>query len=95
MLRESRKRMTTLDAFLASIVSEPDPSSSWLVLADWLEDQNDARAELVRLLHQPDYGRDLPQEQREERLRELLDCVPPLFDNTLNAHFAWVPSRWR
>jgi uncharacterized protein (TIGR02996 family) len=83
--------MTTLDAFLASIVREPDPSDTWLVLADWLEDQGDPRSELVRLLCQPDYQRGLPQEQREERLRELLDCVPPVFENTLNAHFAWVP----
>ena len=39
--------MTTLDAFLASIMREPDPRNTWLVLADWLEDQGDLRAELV------------------------------------------------
>ena len=41
--------MTTLDAFLESIVADPDPAH-WLVLADWLEEHDDpARAELLRL----------------------------------------------
>src|SRR5437867_3720552 len=91
LLREGQKSMNTLNAFLDRITSEPDPSIPWLVLADWLEDQGDPRSELVRLFYQPDYRRGLPQEQRAARVRKLLDCVPPLFENALNAHFAWVP----
>jgi uncharacterized protein (TIGR02996 family) len=44
--------MTTLDAILESTVADPD-SAGWLVLADWLEEQDDPRrAELVRVHRQ-------------------------------------------
>src|SRR5205823_2504179 len=78
--------MTTLDAFLASIMREADPSSTWLVLADWLEDQDDPRAELVRLMHQPEYRRDLSPEARDDRVRELLACgMQPLVPTITNS----------
>jgi uncharacterized protein (TIGR02996 family) len=42
--------MTTLDALLAGIVAEPLEETRWLVLADWLEENDDPRrAELLRL----------------------------------------------
>jgi uncharacterized protein (TIGR02996 family) len=42
--------MNTLDALLAGIVAEPLEETRWLVLADWLEENDDPRrAELLRL----------------------------------------------
>jgi uncharacterized protein (TIGR02996 family) len=42
--------MTTLDALLAGIVAEPLEETRWLVLADYLEENDDPRrAELLRL----------------------------------------------
>jgi uncharacterized protein (TIGR02996 family) len=82
----------TLEAFLQAIAANPqNGAATWLVLADWLEEQNDPRSELVRLLHQPVYQRERTAQQRDARQREMLDLVPPLFENTLNAHFTWVP----
>jgi uncharacterized protein (TIGR02996 family) len=46
----------TLDAFLQTIIDDPrSAGTTWPVLADWLEDQNDLRSELVRLLYQRVY----------------------------------------
>ncbi len=42
--------MTELEALLAGIVSEPADETRWLVLADWLEENDDVRrGELMRL----------------------------------------------
>jgi uncharacterized protein (TIGR02996 family) len=42
--------MNTLDALLAGIVADPLDETRWLVLADWLEENDDPRrAELLRL----------------------------------------------
>jgi uncharacterized protein (TIGR02996 family) len=42
--------MNTLDALLAGIVAEPLEETRWLVLADWLQENDDPRrAELLRL----------------------------------------------
>ncbi len=42
--------MTDLDALLAGIVADPLEETQWLVLADWLEENDDPRrAELLRL----------------------------------------------
>ena len=42
--------MTTLDALLAGIVADPLEETQWLVLADYLEENDDPRrAELLRL----------------------------------------------
>ena len=80
----------TIDDFLLAIVRDPvHAADTWLVLADWLEEHGDTRWELVRLLYQPGYARTT--EERDARYRELLDIVPPLWPNSLNAHFAWVP----
>jgi uncharacterized protein (TIGR02996 family) len=38
-----------IDGFLSDLVAHPEDPTLWLILADWLEDQNDPRAELVRL----------------------------------------------
>ena len=39
-------------ALLQAIHDNPTDDMSWLVLADWLEEQGDPRAELLRLQHQ-------------------------------------------
>ena len=42
--------MGTLDALLAGIVADPLEETRWLVLADWLEENDDPRrGELLRL----------------------------------------------
>ncbi len=41
--------MDTLDALLAGIVADPMEETRWLVLADWLQENDDPRrAELLR-----------------------------------------------
>jgi uncharacterized protein (TIGR02996 family) len=87
----------TLDAFLQTVIADPlHADATWQVLADWLDDQGDARAELVRLLHQPDYRRDLGPEQRDERVRELLASgmqpVVPTIVNSIGMRFALIPA---
>ncbi len=85
--------MSLLENFLHTIVADPSSTAAtWLILADWLEEQNDPRSEIVRLLYQPDYEPAPTVEQRHARLRVLLDTVPPLFANGLNAHYQWVPA---
>src|SRR5947209_14939481 len=86
----------TLDAFLQAIIADPlHADATWQVLADWLEDQDEARAELVRLLHQPDYRRELSPEQRDDRVRDLLASgmlpVVPTITNSIGMKFALIP----
>jgi uncharacterized protein (TIGR02996 family) len=84
-----------LEAFLDDIVANPHDPSLWLILADWLDERDDPRAELVRLTwslqHEP--GRGFAQRQR--RVQQLLAggmvsivprrMLPPDFE------FAWIP----
>ena len=44
-------RMTLLEGFHAAIAENTEDDSQWLILADWLDDQDNPRGELVRLLH--------------------------------------------
>jgi uncharacterized protein (TIGR02996 family) len=79
--------MNTLDALLSGIVAEPLEETRWLVLADWLEENDDPRrAELLRLHRkllgtccEPDAHPERPDWQR--RVVALLEagvapCVP-------------------
>jgi uncharacterized protein (TIGR02996 family) len=43
--------MPTLQAILEAIAEQPEEDAQWLILADWLEEQDDPRGEQVRLLH--------------------------------------------
>lgn len=71
-------------SLLQALHDDPTDDATWLVLADWLEEHGDPRAELVRLSQQL-HG-DLPTSRREKleaRARELLQqgvlpCVPTL-----------------
>src|SRR3954452_18782736 len=87
----------TLEAFLQGIVGDPHSApTTWLVLADWLEEQDDPHSELVRLMHQPDHCRDWSAEQRDERVRELLASgvgpVAPTLVNSIGMRFALIPG---
>src|SRR5438128_4600157 len=86
-----------LDDFLQAIIADPaNSATTWAVLADWLDDRNDPRAEFVRLMYQPQYRRDLPPEQRDARVRELLasgvEPVVPTIENSIGMRFVLIPS---
>jgi uncharacterized protein (TIGR02996 family) len=87
----------TLGDFLQSMIADPlSAPATWLVVADWLEDQGDPRAELVRLMYQPDYRRDLPAEQRDDLVRELLASgvgpVAPTLVNSIGMKLVLIPA---
>jgi formylglycine-generating enzyme len=83
------------ETFLAAIVENPEEPTTWLALADWLEEQDNPRGELLRLtqaLLQPDCEQ---RAEREERMRFLLGqgvrpCWPTR-TNALGMKFAWCP----
>jgi sulfatase modifying factor 1 len=85
--------MTEAD-FLTGIVARPAEPDRWLVLADWLEDQQDPRAELARLHHllHAEPARDRP--QRLARRQALLDAglapVVPAWTNPAGIDFALI-----
>jgi uncharacterized protein (TIGR02996 family) len=90
--------MNVESALLQALLDDPGDVTSWLVLADWLDDQGEAAsAELVRLrvlLAGPD---DPPgREEAEERIRThilagAVPCVPRLV-NSLGMELALVPA---
>jgi uncharacterized protein (TIGR02996 family) len=79
-------------ALLEAIHADPADLTPWLVLADWLEETGDARAELFRLTLE---RRRRPAPEQERRLQELLaqgvrPYVPALA-NSLGMELALVP----
>jgi uncharacterized protein (TIGR02996 family) len=80
---------------LTGIATHPGEVERWLILADWLEDQQDPRAELARLrflLHtEPNHPE---RQQRQARQLELLDCglppVVPTVTDSVGIEFALV-----
>jgi uncharacterized protein (TIGR02996 family) len=82
-------------AFLADIVAHPDDPSLWLILADWLEERSDPRAELVRLTwqlqHEPDHADFAPRQMRLQAL--LAGGMVPVRPRRVVAdiEFAWIP----
>jgi uncharacterized protein (TIGR02996 family) len=84
------------EAFLLGMLEQPDDITLRLVFADWLEENNDPRGELLRLTHSLTHNIDLPNRAgREERLRSLLATgvrpVGPRWTNSLGMQFTWVP----
>jgi uncharacterized protein (TIGR02996 family) len=84
------------ESLLRGVLDSPGDASGWLVLADWLEEQGDARAELVRLLHDPNFRRGLKGAKRDARVRELLisgvkPCVPELV-NSIGMRLVLIPA---
>jgi uncharacterized protein (TIGR02996 family) len=84
-----------VEAILEDIVDQPDDPSLWLILADYLEDNEDPRGELVRLtyhLHHEQCHADF--EARQSRLQELLiQGVQPVRPRRIlgDMEFVWVP----
>jgi uncharacterized protein (TIGR02996 family) len=90
------------EGFLADMVAHPHDATPWLVLADWLEERDDPRGELVRLLRLCwDEPRKKAFKSRHARLQELFASgvrLPlPRFTNSLGMEFVWVPpgTFWR
>ena len=85
------------DTFLQSILDDPaGAATTWPILADWLEEQGDARAELVRLCHDPRYRPDLSGVERDARVRVLLaagllPCVPA-WTNSIGMKLVLIPA---
>jgi uncharacterized protein (TIGR02996 family) len=81
------------DLLRAVVHSPAEAGQTWLVLADLLEERSDARHELIRLEHEPDYRSDLDAASRQRRIVELLvagvrPCVPA-WTNDLGMRFVW------
>jgi uncharacterized protein (TIGR02996 family) len=90
-------RPSPLDGFLKAIREDPAEDAHVLVLADWLEEQGDPRAELVRVHRALRRVADETERQSlEERLRGLLAagvraCVPEIV-NSVGMRLAWIPA---
>jgi uncharacterized protein (TIGR02996 family) len=82
-------------AFLDDIVAHPEDASLWLILADWLTERDDPRAELVRLTWQLQYEpahADFP--ARQQRVQALLaGGMVPVRPRCIlgDFEFAWIP----
>ncbi len=68
--------MSEDEAFLSAIVANPDDSTTKLVYADWLDERDDPRAEIVRLKVQVAALQGGWAEARD-RLTELEATAPP------------------
>jgi uncharacterized protein (TIGR02996 family) len=85
------------EAFLHWMLEQPDDTTVRLVFADWLEENNDPRGELLRLSHMLTQNVDVPDRPgREARLRSLVStgvrAVGPHWTNSLGMQFVWVPA---
>ena len=90
--------MTTLETLLAGLPDDPRTAS---VVADYLEEHGDARAEVLRLVYVLTRAAKVPKRAKQEaRLRELLyeRKVPPVaptlrlpLTRKVSLTFAWVP----
>jgi uncharacterized protein (TIGR02996 family) len=88
--------MNLEEAFLADVVAHPHDATPWLVFADWLEERDDRRGELVRLwqqTHQQPGHPDL--DEWHARIEELfatgLRLPLPRHVNALGMELVWVP----
>jgi uncharacterized protein (TIGR02996 family) len=84
-----------LRAFLDDVVAHPLDPSPWLALADWLDEQGDARGELVRLTwslrHEPGRGFARRQRRVQQLIAEGVTPVVPRRTLPPDFEFAWVP----
>jgi uncharacterized protein (TIGR02996 family) len=85
-----------IDGFLSDIVAHPEDPGLWLILADWLEDRDDPRAELVRLTWSLSHEEDHPDfASRQARVQALLaggmQPVRPRLTLGPGMEFAWIP----
>src|SRR5262249_13833963 len=82
--------------FLQRILDDPAGAAiTWLVFADWLEEQDDLRHELIRFQHDPLYRSGLSTAERDEHVCALLrgGVKPPLptVTTSLGMRFVLVP----
>jgi uncharacterized protein (TIGR02996 family) len=89
------------EAFLQALHAEPNDETTWLALADWLEEDGQTeRAELVRLVRRlrvlPVMRRDRERVRLENRVAELLRSgvrpVVPEVVNSIGMRLALIPS---
>jgi uncharacterized protein (TIGR02996 family) len=83
-------------AFLQAMLEDPRDLALRLIFADWLEEHDDPRGELLRLSHHLTQDTDQPnRRQMEDRLRALLEAgvrpVGPFWTNSIGMRFAWIP----
>jgi uncharacterized protein (TIGR02996 family) len=83
-------------AFLQAILEQPRDAALRLIFADWLEEHDDPRGELLRLTHLLTQETDQANRHAlESRQRSLLAAVVqpvgPFCTNELGMEFAWVP----
>jgi len=83
-------------AFLDDIAAHPDDPSLWLIFADWLEERDDHRGELVRLwrslLEHPRAVDFSDRHDRYEILHRAGVRIPiPRCVNSLGMEFVWIP----
>jgi len=85
---------TMEQAILDAVVAQPDDPSHWLILADWLEDHDDPRAELVRLTwalqYEPNHAEFGTRQVRIQTLlsRGMIPLVPRRL--ALGFEFVWI-----
>jgi uncharacterized protein (TIGR02996 family) len=84
-------------AFTRAMQEQPHDAALRLVFADWLEEQGDPRAELIRLLNTLTQSVEVPDRSKlEDRLRSLVSSgvqpVGPFFTNSLGMKFVWIPA---
>lgn len=87
--------MTESD-LLAGLVEHPEELDRWLILSDFLEDQEDPRAELARLHYElatrPQYDE---REHHLTRRQVLLDSglfpIIPAYEGPVGMQFVWCP----
>jgi uncharacterized protein (TIGR02996 family) len=83
-------------AFLQAMLEDPRDLALRLIFADWLEEHDDPRGELLRLSHHLTQATDQPnRKEMEDRLRALLEAgvqpVGPFWTNAVGMRFAWIP----
>ncbi len=86
-------------AFLQDIQENPTDLATWLILADWLHERSDPRAELVQATVQLRTDpRPADVRQSERRVQELLArgvCpVVPTLVNSIGMELALIPAGW-
>src|SRR5271156_305824 len=94
---QGRWHMNDEPAFLQAMQQNPTDTTLRLIFADWLEEQGDPRAELLRLMHTLTQSVEVPNRRKvEERLRSLLAAgvqpVGPFWTNSIGMKFAWVSA---
>ena len=87
---------TAEQTFLNAILAEPESRSLRLIFSDWLEEQNDPRAEMIRLTMELTGDIALPnRDALEARLRSLLNSgiqpLMPTITNGIGMKLALIP----